>query len=344
MATMASIPPLVGSLTTSPSGYPWQDGDVLYADDLNAAFAARLEIGGPIVGTTATFSSDLTAQAGTFHGPLLVDNAATFTGAMVAEAATFEGAVGINNTLTLSGPLAANSATFAGPLTGTSATFSSDLAAQAGTFHGPLEVDNLATFTGAITAQAATFQGAVGVNNTLAISGQLSGQGATFAGRVTPGNIVIAHGGNQGIVNVAGMSLDVTNGAVFENTIVPVSVNRIGTTGAAVNFLYAGGAVGSISVTASVTAYNTTSDGRLKEDARPFDAGPIIDALNACDFAWKSGGRAVGVIAQEAYEIFPGAVTHDEPNDTWGVDYSKFVPLLLAELKALRQRVAKLEG
>jgi hypothetical protein len=103
--------------------------------------------------------------------------------------------------------------------------------------------------------------------------------------------------------------------------------------------------VGSISTTVAATAFNTSSDDRLKEDAQPFDAGPIIDATDVYDFAWvESGERAHGVIAQEAAEVYPEAVFHDEAKDWWGVDYSKYVPLLLQELKALRARVAALEG
>jgi hypothetical protein len=70
----------------------------------------------------------------------------------------------------------------------------------------------------------------------------------------------------------------------------------------------------------------------------------MIDALEVYDFAWKStGNRAHGVVAQELIEVFPEAVTHAEDLDLWGVDYSKFVPLLLQEIKALRKRVAGLE-
>ena len=50
------------------------------------------------------------------------------------------------------------------------------------------------------------------------------------------------------------------------------------------------------------------------------------------------------MIAQQAIEVYPAAVTHTEQNDWWGVDYSKYVPVLLQELKALRARVAALEG
>jgi hypothetical protein len=107
----------------------------------------------------------------------------------------------------------------------------------------------------------------------------------------------------------------------------------------------AGTQVGSITETSTATAFNTSSDARLKEDLQPFDAGPIIDQIEVHDFKWKSTGeRAYGVVAQEVEAVFPDVVHHDETNDTWGIDYSTFVPLLLQEVKALRARVAQLEA
>ena len=89
---------------------------------------------------------------------------------------------------------------------------------------------------------------------------------------------------------------------------------------------------GSISVSSATTAFNTSSDGRLKEDLKPFDAGPLIDAVNVYDFAWKeTGERAYGVVAQE--ESYSQAIFHDKQSDRWFTDYSKYVPLLLQELQ-----------
>ncbi|MCA0000966.1 MULTISPECIES: tail fiber domain-containing protein [unclassified Mesorhizobium] len=108
--------------------------------------------------------------------------------------------------------------------------------------------------------------------------------------------------------------------------------------------------VGSISTTGSATTYATTSDERLKENFQSFDSGALIDALNAYHFDWKVGGTGYGVKAQQTYAIFPDAVAvgTGEPGDEefmpWGIDYSKFVPILLAEVKALRARVATLEA
>jgi hypothetical protein len=161
------------------------------------------------------------------------------------------------------------------------------------------------------------------------------------------GSIVCGHGAALGaITNVPGFCVDPSGGAVFENSPNAAAYfNHTAGAGTVVNYLCAGGYVGSISVTTTSTAYNTTSDERLKEDAQPFDAGPILDALRVYDFAWiATSKRAHGVIAQEAVETYPDAVIYDEANDWWGVDYSKFVPLLLNEVKALRARVAALEA
>jgi len=98
------------------------------------------------------------------------------------------------------------------------------------------------------------------------------------------------------------------------------------------------------------TTYSTSSSAELKEDLKTFDAGNIVDNTDVYDFRWKSTGeRAYGVIAQQAVEVYPTAVTHtinpaDKDDEFWGVDYSKYVPVLLQELKALRARVAQLEG
>jgi hypothetical protein len=106
-----------------------------------------------------------------------------------------------------------------------------------------------------------------------------------------------------------------------------------------------GTAVGSISVTTTATAYNTSSDERLKEDLKSFDAGNIVDDTNVYDFAWKSTGeRSYGVIAQQAQTVYPAAITYNKEQDWYGVDYAKYVPVILQELKALRARVAELEA
>lgn len=109
--------------------------------------------------------------------------------------------------------------------------------------------------------------------------------------------------------------------------------------------------VGSISVTTTATAFNTSSDRDRKSDARPFTrAREIISRTEIWDFAWKGTKiRGVGVFAQDAYGVFPDAITPSESEGGWQADYSKYVPVLIAdnqnlhrEIAALKQEIARL--
>lgn len=117
-------------------------------------------------------------------------------------------------------------------------------------------------------------------------------------------------------------------------------------TGSVVQFYRTADVAGVISVAAGpTTSYGTTSDARLKQDLKSFSSGALIDALEVWDFEWiKTGERAHGVIAQAAKNIYPEAINYDDKSDTYMADYSKFVPLLLQEVKDLRNRVAELEN
>ena len=139
-----------------------------------------------------------------------------------------------------------------------------------------------------------------------------------------------------------------------------LNVGRHSGTGNVAQWYYSGSIVGSISVTASATAYNTSSDHRLKEDVQPMvGATDRVLALKPVNFAWKAdGSRVDGFIAHEAQEIVPEAVTGakdavdaDGNPDYQGIDQSKLVPLLtaalqdaLTKIEALEARMAILEG
>jgi hypothetical protein len=78
--------------------------------------------------------------------------------------------------------------------------------------------------------------------------------------------------------------------------------NRTGSDGSIVNFYKAGALVGSISVTASTTTYNTSSDQRLKENITDSnDAGDKIDDIQVRQYDWKADGshQDYGMVAQE---------------------------------------------
>jgi len=112
-------------------------------------------------------------------------------------------------------------------------------------------------------------------------------------------------------------------------------------------FTYNGTNVGSITGTSTATAYNTSSDQRLKENiADADDAGSKIDAIQVRKYDWKVDGshQDYGMIAQELQAVAPEAVSVPEDSEEMmGVDYSKLVPMLIKEIQSLRNRVAQLE-
>jgi hypothetical protein len=104
--------------------------------------------------------------------------------------------------------------------------------------------------------------------------------------------------------------------------------------------------VGSISVTGVATAYNTSSDYRLKENISPIaDVVNNLMDLKPCEFDWVGRGeRSMGFIAHELQEILPNAVTGEKDGEEMqAADYSKVVPLLTAALQEALIKINKLE-
>jgi hypothetical protein len=110
--------------------------------------------------------------------------------------------------------------------------------------------------------------------------------------------------------------------------------------------------VGYVQVNASATTYSTSSDRRLKSNIVPApSASDDIDAIQIVSHDWKAVPNEhvkYGVIAQDLRAVAPQAVSvGDDGEDierTWGVDYSKLVPMLVKEIQSLRARVAQLES
>jgi len=128
-------------------------------------------------------------------------------------------------------------------------------------------------------------------------------------------------------------------------------LNRGTSTGELAAFYYNGAAlVGSISITASSTSYNTSSDYRLKNITGPITtSGAYIDSLNPVEGTWKADGSTfVGLIAHEVQEASRTNVATGtkDGEQMQGMDYSsaEIIANMLAELKSLRARVAQLEA
>jgi hypothetical protein len=112
--------------------------------------------------------------------------------------------------------------------------------------------------------------------------------------------------------------------------------------------------VGSISVTTTNTAYNTSSDYRLKENVVPLTGA--IDRLQQIpvhrfNFIADPDTVVDGFIAHEAAEVVPECVTgtkdevDEDGNPVYqGIDQSKIVPLAVAALQEALQKVEDLEN
>jgi hypothetical protein len=150
-------------------------------------------------------------------------------------------------------------------------------------------------------------------------------------------------------------STNTTDGVVLSPSRIDVSAASLcrisqvrDSTGTYDRFYNSSNIVGSITCTTSATAYNTSSDQRLKDNIVDApSASDDIDAIQVRSFDWKVDGshQKYGMVAQELVTVAPEAVSQPEdPEEMMGVDYSKLVPMLIKEVQQLRARVAQLEG
>ena len=115
------------------------------------------------------------------------------------------------------------------------------------------------------------------------------------------------------------------------------------------------------------TGFSDVSDERVKTDLVTIsDAVDKINSLRAVNFKWKYGSEErrtknnVGLIAQDVYKVLPEAVTVPEGDyevtdhpviegekqaqNTWAIDKSKLVPLLIKAVQELSAKVEALEN
>jgi hypothetical protein len=115
----------------------------------------------------------------------------------------------------------------------------------------------------------------------------------------------------------------------------------------------AGGVVGSISTTATATAYNTSSDVRLKFGVTALTGAlEVVTKLRPVRFRWNyDDSSGIGFLAHEAQAVIPESVTGlpDQVDANGqiipqGMDHSKLVPWLVGALQEVTQRLEALES
>ena len=102
--------------------------------------------------------------------------------------------------------------------------------------------------------------------------------------------------------------------------------------------------IGTITTTNTATAYNTSSDARLKDVTGEARGLEVINKLNPVSYNWKADGKAdEGLIAQEVQEIVPNAVTQNS-DDYYQMDYSKLVVHLVKGMKEQQEQIEALQS
>jgi hypothetical protein len=177
--------------------------------------------------------------------------------------------------------------------------------------------------------------------------------------------VSIDDGGLMVLQNTEGFALgkttnDTTTAGIFfgdSGSGTNTRVNMVGSGSASDTkfaFYNSNGQVGSITTSGTATAYNVSSDYRLKENAQPVDGVSALASVMSWpikSFKWKANGQAdIGVIAHELQAVKPTAVNGEKDAmrngeiDPQGVDYSKLVPELVAAVQFLAAKVAALEA
>ena len=219
------------------------------------------------------------------------------------------------------------------------------------------------TITGAFTSQGID-------DNATSTAMTLDSSGNLLVG--TTDTTLYNNTSGTGVCYRNGASLDVLSAS--DNALI---LNRTGSDGQIAEFRKSGAIVGSISVTGSSTAYNTSSDYRLKENVtydwdattrlkqlKParfnFIADPdtTVDGFLAheCSAVPEAISGEKDAMRDEEYEV-TSAVLDDDGNvvteavmgtrsvpDYQGIDQSKLVPLLVKTIQELEARITALEA
>jgi hypothetical protein len=169
------------------------------------------------------------------------------------------------------------------------------------------------------------------------------------AGNVSIGQSATTQPGNGN--TTVGLSIS-PSGTIFASRFDTIAaVFNVNANASLISLRRSGLQVGSISVTTTATAYNTSSDYRLKENVTAVTDGITrLQQLKPSRFNFIADPDTVvdGFLAHEVQTIVPEAITgekdavDDDGNPEYqGIDQSKLVPLLTA---ALQEAIAKIES
>ena len=201
-----------------------------------------------------------------------------------------------------------------------------------------------------------------GIGSGTGKGGRFKGNPNTYIGGSNSGSIFF----ESGLTEVMRMNSSqfIVGGGAFSDTANRVMISTSGdmqfgtnTTAARTvqSFRNANGEIGSITTNGSTTAFNTTSDYRLKEEIGSIDdAIDRVKALRPIKFTYLADEDELvydGFIAHEVQEVVPravygekDAVEEDGRVKAQQLDHSKLVPLLTSALQDALNKIDELEA
>ena len=175
-------------------------------------------------------------------------------------------------------------------------------------------------------------------------------EGGTEGMRMTSAGELLVGMTTYGVTNSGASISPTASSSFYVSGGTVLTIGRGVSDGTAIQFNRSGTNCGSISVTSSSTAYNTSSDYRLKENVNyNFDATTRLKQLKPARFNFiiEPNKTVDGFIAHEVQSVIPEAIigTKDEIDFEGkpvyqGIDQSKLTPILT---KALQEAIAKIE-
>jgi hypothetical protein len=167
------------------------------------------------------------------------------------------------------------------------------------------------------------------------------------------GNVLIGRNTPSSLDNVAGAYISGEGTMAIQRNGTCATFNRFTSDGAILAFRRQGTSVGTVSVTAAATAYNTTSDYRLKENVAPMTGAlAVVGQLKPCTYTWKvNGSNGQGFIAHELQAVVPDCVTgekdavdSDGNPEYQGIDTSFLVATLTAAIQEQQAIITDLKA
>lgn len=210
-----------------------------------------------------------------------------------------------------------------------------------------LDPDYLSAISSIVTdrsTRAADLTFLTSATGTLTERMRITSGGALLVGTTSTSGVATGSSLNKG------MNIDGFNGtlSVQRNDDGNIYLSKASgySSGNLISFYVAGSIVGSVSTNGTTTAYNITSDYRLKEDLKPINGLDIVNKIKVYDYKWKAdNSRMDGFLAHELQEVLPYAVTGVKDGEQMqGVDYSKIVPVMVQAIKDLKAELDTLKN